>query len=123
MKSHLRTLVIGALTVGLMGFFLRNAELGQVWAAVRSAHGDLLLLSLSLTALSYALRIERWRYLLKPLGHTSFVGAGRATTIGFAANALLPGRVGEVLRPYILGAPGVDQRFRRVRHGRTRAVV
>ena len=102
MKSHLRTLVIGALTVGLMGFFLRNAELGQVWAAVRSAHGDLLLLSLALTALSYALRIERWRYLLKPLGHTSFDSAARATTIGFAANALLPGRVGEVLKPYIL---------------------
>ncbi len=102
MKSHLRTLVIGALTVGLMGFFLRNAELGQVWAAVRSAQGDLLLLSLTLTALSFALRIERWRYLLKPIGRTSFDSAARATTIGYAANALLPGRVGEVLRPYIL---------------------
>ena len=102
MKSHLRTLLIGALTVGLMGFFLRNAELGQVWAAVRSAQGDMLLLSLTLTALSLALRIERWRYLLKPIGHTSFDSAARATTIGYAANALLPGRVGEVLRPYIL---------------------
>jgi len=98
MKRHLRTLAIGALTVGLMGFFLRNAGLGQVWAAVRSAQGDLLLLSLTLTAL----RIERWRYLLKPIGHTSFDSAARATTIGYAANALLPGRVGEVLRPYIL---------------------
>ena len=102
MKSHIRTLVIVALTVGLMGFFLRNAELDRVWAAMRSARGDLLLLSLMLTALSYALRIERWRYLLKPIGHASFDSAGRATTIGFAANALLPGRVGEVLRPYIL---------------------
>ena len=102
MKRHLKTLFIGALTIGLMGFFLRNADLGRVWAAVRSARGDLLLLSLILTAVSYALRIERWRYLLKPLGHASFNSAGRATTIGFAANALLPGRVGEVLRPYIL---------------------
>ena len=102
MKDHLRTVLIFLLTVSLMMFFLRNAALGRVWEAMRSARADLLGLSLFITAGTYVVRIERWRYLLKPIGGASFDSVGRATTIGFAANALLPGRVGEVLRSYVL---------------------
>ena len=70
--------------------------------AVLSADGALLLLSLFLTAVNFALRIERWRLLLKPVVFPSFGSAARATVIGFTANTLLPGRVGELIRPYML---------------------
>jgi hypothetical protein len=102
MSRYLRAFVILSLTVGLMAFFLRNAELDRVWAEMSTSRLDLLVWSLLAMALSYLVRVERWRRLLQPVGPASLASAGRATVIGFAANALLPGRVGEVLRPYVL---------------------
>jgi glycosyltransferase 2 family protein len=59
-------------------------------------------LSLVMTALTYIFRAVRWQYLLQPIGTTHLRVALRTTIIGFAANAVLPARVGEVLRPYLL---------------------
>ena len=40
--------------------------------------------------------------MLNPIGRTRFVNAFRTTVMGFAASGVLPGRVGEVVRPYLL---------------------
>ena len=69
---------------------------------MRSARPELLGVALLLTGLMYAIRAERWQYLLEPLGHTRYVVAFRATVVGFAASFVLPARAGEVLRPYLL---------------------
>jgi len=102
MTRHIRSVIILLLTVGLMAFFLRNANLSRVWSEVLSARWDLLLAGVVLTLVAYLLRVERWRHLLYPIGNPKFGSALRATVIGFAANALLPGRVGEVVRPLVL---------------------
>jgi len=67
-----------------------------------SARSDLLLVALVLTIAMAFVRAERWQYLLAPLGPTRFRVALRTTIIGFAASYVLPARVGEVLRPYLL---------------------
>ena len=85
-----------------MAFFLRNASLSRVWSEVIGARWDLLLAGVALTLVAYLLRVERWRHLLRPIGRTRFSSAFRATVIGFAVNTLLPGRVGEVVRPFVL---------------------
>ena len=92
MSPYLRAFVILGLSVGLMGFVLRNAELDRVWAEMSTSRLDLLAWSFLAIALSYLIRVERWRRLLQPVGPASRVSAGRATVIGFAANAWLPGR-------------------------------
>ena len=102
MRGHVRTFIIVGLTVGLMGVFFRNANLGRVWEEILGARWDLLSVGLLLTLGAYLLRVERWRHLLRPVGSTRFSTAFRATVVGFAANSILPGRVGEVLRPYVL---------------------
>jgi uncharacterized protein (TIRG00374 family) len=102
LRRYFKILLIVFLTLGLTAFFLRNAQLDRVWNAVRLARVDMLLACAVVTMFSYVLRIERWRGLLRPLGFVSFLTAGSATVIGFAANALLPGRVGEVLRPFVV---------------------
>ena len=102
MRNHLRTAVVIALTVGLMAFFLRNADLASVWSEIRRARPTLLLAALLVVVLSYVIRIRRWQLILAPIGPVGFGSAGRATVIGFATNAVLPGRLGEVLRPYLL---------------------
>jgi hypothetical protein len=102
MRPRVRTVLILLLTIGLLGFFFRKADPAAVWAETRRANGMLLAYALIVTGLTYAIRAWRWQYLLAPIGRTRYAIAFETTVIGFAASALLPGRVGEVLRPYLL---------------------
>jgi glycosyltransferase 2 family protein len=102
LRTVIRTVVVVGLAVGLLAVFLRNADLGRVWASVTSARADYLLLALLVTSGTFIVRAERWQYLLEPLGRTRFATCLRTTVIGFAASALLPARAGEVIRPYLL---------------------
>src|SRR5215211_248129 len=102
MPSRVRTVLILLLTFGLLWFFLRNANMAQVWGEMRRARPALLLAAVGVTMVTYVLRAFRWQYLLAPLGHTHFATAFRTTVIGFAATFLLPARAGEVIRPFLL---------------------
>ena len=102
MRNIIRTVVVIGLAVGLLAVFLRNADLGRVWASVTAARPDFLLLALAITSGTFVVRAERWQYLLGPLGPTRFSTVFRTTVIGFAASAVLPARAGEVIRPYLL---------------------
>jgi glycosyltransferase 2 family protein len=102
LRFHVRTIAIGALAVGLLALFLRNADLDVVWAEIRNGRTDLLLLAIGTTLTTYIFRAFRWQYLLRPLGPTRFTVAVRATVIGFATSFLLPARAGEFVRPYLL---------------------
>jgi len=102
MRPRVRTVLIFLLTVGLLAFFFRKADPAKVWAETRRADPVLLAYAVVLTGLTYAMRAWRWQMLLAPIGPTRFMVAFETTVIGFAANSLIPGRVGEVLRPYLL---------------------
>ena len=102
MKRPVRTAAITLLAVGLMAFFLRNASLERVWSELLGARRDLFAGAVLCTVVVYLVRVVRWRYLLRPIGRTRFRTAFRATIIGFALNSLVPGRVGEVVRPFVL---------------------
>src|SRR3954468_18729598 len=102
MRSRLRAALVLLLTVGLLAYFLRNADMSGVWEETRHADAGLLVLAVLATGLTYGLRAYRWQYLLAPIGPTHFAVAFETTVIGFAATFLLPARAGEVLRPYLL---------------------
>jgi glycosyltransferase 2 family protein len=102
MRSRLRAAIVLLLTVGLLAFFLRGVNLQEVWAKTREADARLLVLGVCVTLMTYVLRAFRWQYLLAPIGPSRFTTAFQTTVIGFAASFLLPGRPGEVLRPYLL---------------------
>jgi uncharacterized protein (TIRG00374 family) len=102
MRSRLRAVLILLLTVGLLAYFLRNADMAGVWTETRRARTGLLAVAAGATLITYAMRALRWQYLLAPIGHARFSTAFETTTIGFAASFLLPARAGEVLRPYLL---------------------
>ena len=99
---NLRTGLVLLLAFALLGWFLRNADLGLVWSHVRGARIDLLVLAVVLSVSIYWVRALRWQFLLAPLGPTRFRTAFRTTVIGFAALAVLPARAGDLLRPYLL---------------------
>jgi uncharacterized protein (TIRG00374 family) len=100
--THLRTAFVSILAIALLAWFLRNANLADVWRHVRSVRIDLLLAGLVLVAATYWVRVIRWQHLLAPVGPTRFRNVFRTTVIGFAALSLLPARAGDVLRPYLL---------------------
>jgi glycosyltransferase 2 family protein len=102
MRPRARTVLILLLTFGLLAYFLRDANMREVWAETRRADPILLALALCATFATYVLRAFRWQYLLAPIGPTRFRTAFRTTMIGFAASAVLPARAGEVIRPYLL---------------------
>jgi glycosyltransferase 2 family protein len=102
LRAAVRTILATALAVGLLAFFVRNADLTRVWHEMRAARLEMLALAVLVTIGMYFVRAERWQYLLEPLGHTRFWVAFKTTVIGFAATMVLPARAGEVLRPYLL---------------------
>jgi uncharacterized membrane protein YbhN (UPF0104 family) len=81
-------------------------------------------LSLATMFLNLSIRALRWKYLLEPLAPTTFASAFRATAVGFAANAVLPARAGEVIRPYFLArqAP-TDQQGRMTATGAFATII
>lgn len=101
-RARLQALVVLAVTIGLLWWFLGNVDLKQAWAAITHAHFGLIAAAIGVTFLTYSLRAIRWRLLLLPLGPVRWTTAFRTTVIGFALIFLLPGRVGEILRPYLL---------------------
>jgi uncharacterized protein (TIRG00374 family) len=99
---RLRTIIVSVLAIALFAWFLRHANLADVWAQVRRARMDLLVAGFGAVVLTYLIRAYRWQFLLQPIGPTRFRTAFRTTVIGFAALGVLPARAGDLLRPYLL---------------------
>jgi len=97
-----RTVIVSVLALTLLAWFLRGANLADVWLQARQARPDLLAASLLAVAVSFVARTIRWRYLLSPIGPTRFRTVFRTTVIGFGALGLLPVRAGDLIRPYLL---------------------
>lgn len=77
-----------------IGAWLEVADLGHLalWSA----------LFVCVYAVSHAARVMRWYYLVRPLGDVQRRDVVRVGLAGFAAILLLPMRLGEFVRPYLL---------------------
>jgi uncharacterized protein (TIRG00374 family) len=95
-------LFVAVLTAALLWLFFRDLDVREVWVAIKRANPGLIALAVAIMMLTYVLRAWRWQMLLAPIGQARFRTAFRTTVIGFTATFLLPARVGEVLRPYLL---------------------
>jgi glycosyltransferase 2 family protein len=95
-------LFVAALTAALVWGFARGLDFAEVGRHIRSAHVGWVAASAAMTLAGYLLRARRWQVLLAPIGPASFRNTFRTTIIGFTATNLLPGRLGEVLRPLLI---------------------
>lgn len=95
--------VIGAVLLWLAA---RDLEWRPIEAWLRGVDGGRLALALvgytALFSLVHFLRMWRWVYLLRHLGDFSPRVVLRAAAVGSAAILLLPLRLGELVRPYVL---------------------
>jgi uncharacterized protein (TIRG00374 family) len=95
--------IIAILTVVLLWGFARGLNFSEVRQHLVDADMTWIVAAVVMTLVGFVLRARRWQALLAPLGHAHFRNTFRATIVGFTATNLLPGRLGEVLRPYLLG--------------------
>jgi uncharacterized protein (TIRG00374 family) len=80
----------------------RGTDWEAVGVALRGAHVGWCLLVIAVSICCHTLRAERWRLLLRPVGRVPLWPAVAATFLGFGANAVLPLRLGELIRPAFL---------------------
>ena len=87
----------------LLGWVVRDADLGAVWRGLRDAPIGLVLLALFLNLGHNVFRAWRWRVLLEPVRvGIPFRPMFVAIIVGYMTSWIVPGRLGEVVRPMLL---------------------
>lgn len=103
MNRHtLRIVASLLLMAALIAYFLWNVDFEQVGDAMRSARPGLIVASSAIALLNYYLRAIRWQLILRPVGKVRHAGALLAVAVGYAGITLLPARLGDLIRPFVL---------------------
>jgi uncharacterized protein (TIRG00374 family) len=98
-----RNLVISLLVSG--GFLylaFRHVQLEELGTALRRVNGSWLLVSIGVSLLIMVFRAWRWQLELRPLEHIPLGRLWVITAVAYMAINLLPVRLGEVVRPWLL---------------------
>jgi uncharacterized protein (TIRG00374 family) len=99
-----RQFIVGIIiSLGFLIWALSNEKWDQVWGAIVNAQYWALLPAIGLYFIGVLVRALRWRILLKPVVPTiSFARTFEIVVIGYMANNVLPARIGELVRAYVL---------------------
>jgi uncharacterized protein (TIRG00374 family) len=103
LRNALRLLVGVTVSGACLYFATRGTDWARVGEIVFGAQPIWVLGIVAAGLLGVYVRAQRWRVLLRPLGEVPLYPALSATAIGFGASAVLPFRLGELVRPAILG--------------------
>ena len=107
-----RTLLPLAVVVVALVFFAQRANINpqKTWAAIRSANPFFFLAAFLIYYLSFGIRALRWRLLLENVGYKKDNGIKlpgfrklvEIIYISFFANAVVPAKLGDLYRAYLL---------------------
>ncbi len=99
-----RQFIIGLIiSVAFFALALIDIKLDQVWQALLDAEYVALIPALALYFVGVWVRALRWRILLKPLlPKITLRRTFEVEVIGYMANNVLPARIGELVRAYVL---------------------
>lgn len=79
-----------------------NVDWEAFWSALAGADYRWLVLSLLTLGLALWLKVLRWQLLLSPMGRVSQPSVFYAISVGYLVNTILPGRLGEAARAYMI---------------------
>lgn len=107
MKGHVRVVASLAITAFFLWLALHDVSWPQVWTHLRRANWPLFLLAILVSTLGIHIRALRWKTLLAPVDpHVAFRPRMAGAAVGFAANNLIPARVGEFARALVCARLG-----------------
>ena len=87
--------------IGLYYAF-RQVNFWELWISIKNVNIILILLAVFILVLSNVIRAWRWQILVKPIKDVSFDPAFSSIMIGYFGNSVLPFRMGEFLRAYVV---------------------
>ncbi|MFH1057990.1 MAG: lysylphosphatidylglycerol synthase transmembrane domain-containing protein [Pseudomonadota bacterium] len=99
--GNARAIIGLAVSIGALVWVLRGVDLAQLWELTRGVDPLYFVALNLLLALNLAMRTWRWRLLVQPLMPCRLASLFSANLIGFAANNILPARLGEVVRAVV----------------------
>jgi glycosyltransferase 2 family protein len=107
-----RTIVPLVIVIVAIVFFIQKLQIDphKTWAAMKSANIIFLLAAFTIYYLSFPLRALRWRMLLENVGYTKANGVKlpkfwklvEIIFISWFANAIVPAKLGDLYRAYLL---------------------
>lgn len=102
MKRIVQALVGIAISALALWLTLRGKDLGGIWLAMQSADYRYLALYLPFLVFIQWARTVRWGILLEPVAKVPFARLNAASAVGIMALIVLPFRLGEFARPYLI---------------------
>jgi len=96
-------IVIGGI-LSLAAFYLtfRNVPFNSIWTYFLSIDYFWVFISIVINFSSFLIRAYRWQLIVNQIHSIRFCAAYHPMAIGFMMNSILPGRLGEVVRPMVL---------------------
>jgi uncharacterized protein (TIRG00374 family) len=102
MKRALQAILGVAISGGALWLTLRGKDLGAIWEAGLRADHRFLVPYVGVLLAIHLLRTWRWGILLEPVAKLPFAKLNGVCAVGFMALLLLPFRLGEFARPYLV---------------------
>lgn len=99
-KSNLIGLALSALCLFLV---FRKVDWGKLGQALASLQWSWLAAAVAVFLTTFLIRTLRWQLLLAPAGRVPTRQLGQVLMIGYMANNVLPARLGELVRAYVMG--------------------
>jgi uncharacterized protein (TIRG00374 family) len=91
------------LTAALLYWFAGSADMGRVFREAAGASPGFIALAVAGEVVSILLKAYRMRLMLRPVRERApFAPLLKATVVSFAMSGVLPGRVGELAKPFLL---------------------
>ncbi len=106
MRRAVQVLAGLAVSAAALWLTLRGKDLPAIWGAMRAADYRYLAPYVAILLGVHLARTVRWGLLLEPIADVPFGRLNAVSAVGFMALMLLPFRLGEFARPYLVSAPG-----------------
>lgn len=103
MKKSSRLWISIIISAFFMLLTLHKVDFHKVREALETANYIYLPLGVMLSLLTNIFRSYRWKYVLNPIQKIGILSIFSGVAIGYMANNLLPARLGEFVRAYIMG--------------------
>ncbi|MBF0103117.1 MAG: flippase-like domain-containing protein [Desulfobacterales bacterium] len=105
MMKYKRQISIGIsliLSIGALYFAFKHVQITELIHYLQSVQYVWFIPALFISLLNFLLRVVRWQLILNPSIQLTFWECYHPLMIAFMMNCILPGRVGELARPFIL---------------------
>ena len=95
--------ILGVL-ISVIGLYyaFRQINFWELWIIIKNVNFILVILAIVILLLSNVIRAWRWQILVKPIKDVSFEPAFSSIMIGYFGNSVLPFRMGEFLRAFVV---------------------